>query len=492
MFMRSSAPNAGKQFFPFPMGFIGFFSLENKMDNLVNARRVRIYPGRMEGVGPVLYWMHRTFRARDNWGLVWARQQALRLGAPVAAVFCLTPTFLGATLRQYDFLLRGVEETAGDLRAAGISLIIRSGEPAAEVLRLCDELRPSLVVTDFDPLRIKRQWLANLIEHCPVPVHEVDSRNIVPAWIASDHREFMARTFRPRIHRHLQEFLDPFPQLAPHPFPWTRTVSGPDFSALRASLRVDNNVQPVSWLAPGEAAARTTLETFIDHRLERYGQRNDPNTNVCSDLSPYLHFGMISAQAIVLELRRRNLRGEAVDGFVEELVVRRELSDNFCLYTPEYDQVAGFPEWARRSLARHRHDARPYVYSDEQFDRAQTHDMLWNAAQHQLVATGKMPGYLRMYWAKKILEWTEDPAEALRIAIHLNDRYALDGRETNGYTGIAWSIGGVHDRGWAERPIFGTVRYMNAAGARRKFDVNRYIRTWTPGHPPLFPASGPP
>ena len=176
-----------------------------------------------------------------------------------------------------------------------------------------------------------------------------------------------------------------------------------------------------------------------------------------------------------------------MDSFIEELVVRRELSDNFCLYTADYDQVSGFPDWARRTLEDHRKDRRTYTYSLEQFDRAQTHDPLWNAAQQQLTISGAMHGYMRMYWAKKILEWTPDASEALRIAIHLNDRYALDGRESNGYTGIAWSIGGVHDRGWTRRPIFGTIRYMNDSGARRKFDVQQYIRTWSgQQHPSLF------
>ena len=177
-----------------------FFALANEMDNLVNPRRVRIHNGTEQRHGPVLYWMHREFRAKDNWGLIWARQQALRLGTPVAVAFCLAPSFLGATLRQYDFLLGGLEETAEGLRAANIPLILRSGEPAEEMLRLCGEIRPSLVVTDFDPLRIKKQWHHTLLEQLLCPVHEVDSRNIVPAWIASTHREFMARTFRPRIH----------------------------------------------------------------------------------------------------------------------------------------------------------------------------------------------------------------------------------------------------------------------------------------------------
>jgi len=467
----------------------GAGEVANDMNSGIDFRRLRMHGGAVHTSGPVLYWMHRAFRSRDNWALLHAAQQARYLGVPLAVAFCLAPTFLDATLRQYDFFLNGLEETARSLAEANIPLILRSGDPAEEMVRLCTELTPALVATDFDPLRVKRQWLRTVTGHVRCPVHEVDSRNIVPAWIASDRREFMAKTFRPRIHRHLQDFLTVVPPLQPHPHAWPTLPGSLDFPALRARLRVDRSVQPVSWPRSGEAAAWDTLDTFLRERLAGYGQRNDPNQSVCSNLSPFLHFGMISSHAIVLEIGRRGLHGEVVDSFIEELVVRRELADNFCLHTPDYDQISGFPEWAQRTLARHRHDPRPYVYDDAQFDRAQTHDPLWNAAQHQLVASGKMAGYMRMYWAKKILEWSEDPAEALRIAIWLNDRYALDGRETNGYSGIAWSIGGVHDRGWTERPIFGTIRSMSEAGCRRKFDVNRYIHTWTPGQPSLFPAS---
>lgn len=460
------------------------------MDTVVDPRRVRQYNQATLSSRPVLYWMHREFRARDNWGLLQARQEALRLKRPVAVVFCLAPAFLDATLRQYDFLLRGLEETARHLHEANIPLLIRCGDPAESMMRLCAKIRPALVVTDFDPLRIKRQWLDVLTSQHQVAVHEVDSRNIVPAWIASDHREFMAKTFRPRLHRQLADFCRPFPELPPHPIAWPTQINAPDFRTLRSTLRVDTSVQPVAGRLAGEAAAHAVLSEFLAQRLERYDRRNDPNADACSGLSPYLHFGMIASQSVVLAIRQQGLKGDNVDGFLEELIVRRELSDNFCLYTPQYDQVAGFPEWAQRTLALHQRDKRQYLYTENQFDRATTHDPLWNAAQHQLLATGTIHSYLRMYWAKKILEWSAEPAEALRIAIRLNDRYALDGRDTNGYTGIAWSIGGVHDRGWNERPIFGTIRYMNEAGARRKFDVNRYIRTWLPEQPSLFPVPG--
>lgn len=449
------------------------------MPTLVDPRRIRRYNGNTNQPGPVLYWMHREFRAHDNWGLLHAREEALQRQVPLAVVFCLAPAFLGATLRQFDFLLRGLEGSAPLLELAGLHVIVRSGEPAQEMVRLCQELHPSLVVSDFDPLRIKRQWLQALLHHQPAPVHEVDSRNIVPAWLASPRREYMARTIRPKIHRLLPELLTPFPELDPHPYPWRRPPSSLELGELHAASRVDTSAGPVTWLQPGEAAARQVLDIFLEQRLVDYDRRNDPNQVVCSDLSPYLHFGMISSQTVMLELKRRALAGKAVDSFVEELVVRRELADNFCLYTAGYDQLSGFPPWAQQTLEKHRGDPRAYSYSLEQFERAATHEPLWNAAQQQLVSCGAMHGYMRMYWAKKILEWTPDATEALRIAIDLNDRYALDGRESNGYTGIAWSIGGVHDRGWSERPIFGTIRYMNEAGARRKFDVARYIRTWS-------------
>lgn len=460
------------------------------MNTLIDPRRVRHYNQTTLSAGPILYWMHREFRAKDNWGLLHARQVALLHGRPVAAVFCLAPTFLDATIRHYDFLLKGLEETARHLHDAGIPLLMRWGDPAEEIVHLCTEIRPALVVTDFDPLRIKRRWLQELTRQHQFAVDEVDSRNIVPAWVASDHREFMAKTFRPRLHRHLADFCRPFPELAPHPIAWPRPIDPPDFTTLRTILKVDTSVQPVAGRLPGEAAAHAVMAAFLEQRLGRYDRRNDPNANACSGLSPYLHFGMIASQSIVLAIRERRLTGDNVESFLEELVVRRELSDNYCLYTPQYDQMAGFPEWAQRTLAQHRRDKRQYLYTEDQFEWAATHDPLWNAAQHQLLTAGTIHSYLRMYWAKKILEWSAEPAEALRIAIRLNDRYALDGRDTNGYTGIAWSIGGVHDRGWSERPIFGTIRYMNEAGARRKFNVNQYLRTWLPEQPSLFPAPG--
>ncbi|WP_092376747.1 deoxyribodipyrimidine photo-lyase [Desulfomicrobium apsheronum] len=444
----------------------------------MNPRRVHILKDAPIARGPVLYWMHRDFRARDNWGLTYARLQALRAGQPVAVVFCLAPEFVDATVVHFNFLLDGLAQTVQDLRQQNIGFFALTGSPGLEVARFARGHGAGLVVTDFDPLRVKRRWHEDLLSAVDQPVHEVDSRNIVPARVVSDRREFMARTIRPKIKRLLLEFLDEFPALPAHPHDWPTTQPEPDFSVLRSKIQNDAARQNLL-VEPGEQAGQAVLHDFLKNRLPFYAKRNDPNQDVCSNLSAHLHFGMLSAQRAALETQARGLAGEHVDSFLDELIVRRELSDNFCLHTPNYDTEDGFPAWARESLHKHRNDPRPVIHSPEELEKAGTHDPLWNAAQTQMLHSGKMHGYLRMYWAKKILEWSPSPAEALRTAILLNDRYSLDGRNSNGYTGIAWSIGGVHDRGWTERPIFGKIRFMNYAGARRKFDVDQYVRKWT-------------
>jgi len=444
----------------------------------MNPQRVHVLRNADPSRGPVLYWMHRDFRARDNWGLSHARLQALKSGQPLAVVICLAPAYSEATLVHFNFLLDGLKETAQALKHDNIPLFVLHGEPGTEVARFAREHGAALVVTDFDPLRTKIRWVHDLLRACDQPVHEVDSRNIVPARIASTKREFMARTIRPRIRRLLPEFLDEFPVFPSHPHPWPAPCPPPDFSILKAGPGGGSRPQTLT-VEPGERAASRVLEKFLHEKLHRYMRRNDPNEDVSSGLSAHLHFGMISAQRVALETLASGQSGEEADSFLEELIVRRELADNFCLYTPEYDSVAGFPAWAGESLHKHRNDPRPAVYSPQEFEDALTHDPLWNAAQTQMLRTGRMHGYLRMYWAKKILEWSPNADDALSTAIRLNDRYSLDGRDSNGYTGIAWSIGGVHDRGWTERPIFGKIRFMNLAGARRKFDVDLYIRSWT-------------
>jgi len=442
----------------------------------VRPDRIRVLtPTRPEpvGSGPVVYWINRDRRRDDNWALLYAQQVALERKVPLIAVFCLVPTFLDATLRQYDFMIKGLEELQRDLSEVNIGFRVLLGSPKDALLAFLDSTSPSLLVTDFEPLRIKKQWIDEVIAGSSVPFHQVDAHNIVPCWVASPKLEFAAYTIRPKITKLLPTYLEEFPSVERHPFDGPQSPLT-DWSAVRASLRVDTSVGPVSWLTPGAAAGRARLDAFVA-RIEQYADRNDPTKPGQSGLSPYFHFGQIAPQRAALATPQA---GEHSESFLEELIIRRELSDNFTYYNDRYDSFDGYAAWAQQTLNDHRNDLRDYLYTAEQWEGARTHDELWNAAQRELVTTGKLHGFMRMYWAKKILEWSSSPDESLAIGIYLNDKYALDGRDPNGYVGVAWSVGGVHDRALFERPVYGKIRYMNANGCARKFDVKSYIRRY--------------
>ncbi|MDD3581312.1 MAG: deoxyribodipyrimidine photo-lyase [Desulfobacca sp.] len=442
----------------------------------MDPRRVRaLNPVGLKS-GPVVYWMSRDQRADDNWALLFSQEQALKQSAPLLVVFCLVPDFLNATLRQYSFMIHGLRGVEQRLRQQRIPFYLITGEPRRAIPEFVNHYRAGLLITDFDPLRLKRQWQAALADRLNISFLEVDAHNIVPAWVASTKAEYGAYTLRPKLLRALPGFLTDFPPLTEHSIAPPEDRAEIDWPQVLSKLPIDRQVQEVTWLKPGAPAAHQVWEDFLQHRLSDYDRnRNDPNRGGQSNLSPYLHFGQISAQRLALETEARAPEGRSKAAFLEELIVRRELADNFCLYNPHYDAVAGFPDWAQKTLMAHQDDPREYLYSLEEFETGQTHDDLWNAAQQEMVNTGKMHGYLRMYWAKKILEWTESVDQALKIAIYLNDKYELDGRDPNGYTGIAWSLGGVHDRAWPERPIFGKIRYMSYNGCKTKFDVKSYI-----------------
>ena len=443
----------------------------------MNDKRARLITEGKTGRGPVIYWMSRDQRIHDNWALLYSQKLALRYKVPLLVVFCLVPRFLNATIRQYGFMLKGLREVENELTKKHMPFFLLTGSPEKEIPLFVKNMSAGILVTDFDPLRIKRKWTATIAEKISVPFFQVDAHNIVPCWIASPKQEYAAYTFRPKIRRLLPEFLDSFPPLRKHPF-HVRTKQKPvDWEAADRTLNIDHSLGEIDWLRPGEKAGKRVLNSFVKHKLSSYERmRNDPTKDGQSNLSPYLHFGHISAQRVALEVMKRGRSRERKDAFLEELIVRRELSDNFCSYNQNYDTVDGFPNWARESIRKHRKDPREYIYTLNQFENAETHDDLWNAAQTEMVQKGKMHGYIRMYWAKKILEWTESPEQAMEIAIYLNDRYELDGRDPNGYTGIAWSLGGVHDRAWNERRVFGKIRYMSYNGCKGKFDVNDYIQ----------------
>eukprot|EP00041_Stephanoeca_diplocostata_P022433 m.535033 g.535033 ORF g.535033 m.535033 type:complete len:496 (-) comp22062_c0_seq2:298-1785(-) len=432
------------------------------------------------GKKSVLYWMSRDQRADDNWALIYAGELAKELGegAIVRVVFNLVPKFLEATLRQYGFMMKGLAETEQRLRDSNIPFELLEGNPCVTLPEYVKATDPAAVVADFSPLRVPTMWVSGVGDaldnlKTPIPLFQVDAHNVVPVWVASDKQEVGARTLRPKIENRMKEYLTEFP---PRPNNPSDTVmpKAVDWEAALSRLEIDRTVTEVSWLVPGPKGAMDMLESFVAERLKRYDtQRNDPNCNAASHLSPYTHFGQLSAQRAALFVKRTGGKryGTATGSFVEESVVRRELADNFCFYQENYDNLRGAALWARESLALHASDKREYVYTRKQLETGATHDVLWNAAQIQMVREGKMHGFLRMYWAKKILEWTSSPQEALSIAIYLNDRYELDGRDPNGYVGCMWSICGVHDMGWKERPIFGKIRYMNYNGCKRKFKV---------------------
>lgn len=442
----------------------------------MKKERVRVLKDASEGPGPVVYWMSRDQRVSDNWALFFSQKLAFQRKSPLIVIFCLVPQFLGATIRHYGFMLKGLQEVEKDLNAKNVPFVLLKGAPEEGIPKFIIRHQIGSLITDFDPLRVKRGWKKAVINEITIPAYEVDAHNIIPCWAASPKQEFAAYTFRPKVRRFLSAFLDEFPTLKKHPYSWKEKIEGVDWTALDKRLKVDRSVRQVEWIKPGEKAAKQILHEFIKQRLFEYDQkRNDPNQEVQSNLSPFLHFGQISAQRVALEVRKAKTSPKDRKAFLEELIVRRELSDNFCFYNTHYDDFQGFPDWAKKTLDEHRKDKREYLYSLEQFEAAQTHDGLWNAAQMEMHKTGKMHGYMRMYWAKKILEWTKTPEAAMKIALCLNDKYELDGRDPNGYTGTAWSIGGVHDRAWFPRPVFGKIRYMSFRGAQSKFDVKAYI-----------------
>jgi len=374
-------------------------------------------------------------------------------------------------------MLRGLEEVQRDLQALNVPFYLVAGFPEEEIPNFVNKFHINTLVTDFDPLHVKTKWKQAVSERVDIPFLEVDAHNIIPCWLASKKKEYAAYTIRPKIYKAMGEFLEDFPPLERHPTAWREKTVGPDRRTLAQTLTVDRNVSEVQWIKPGEKASKAALDDCLEHRLGLYDEfRNDPLRHGQSSLSPYLHFGQLSAQRVALEVVGSDAKKVPKAAFLEEVIVRRELSDNFCFYSPHYDGVEGFPDWSRETLLKHERDKRSHQYSLEEFDHASTHDDLWNAAQTETATTGKMHGYLRMYWAKKILEWTKSAEEALHIAIYLNDRCEIDGRDPNGYAGIAWSIGGVHDRAWAEREVFGKIRYMSYSGCRSKFNVDAYIK----------------
>ena len=422
----------------------------------------------------VLYWMSRDKRVDDNWALLAAQSVALSNEVPLVVCFQYLGNFPEANIRQYGFQLKGLLELKNKLENLNIELILIQGRASEVIPRIIDERLVGTIITDYSPLKVYKKRVNNVLNLTKIPFYQIDAHNIIPVWKASPKKEYAAYTIRKKIHDNLDQFLTDYPSLIKHPF---GNISKNDitYDNIINGLKIDFSVQEVDWLVPGEIAAKNKLDSLRDSLAGYDERRNDPTKDALSNLSPYFHFGQIAPQRVALEIKNSSLPEQDKNSFLEEMIVRRELSDNFCEYEPNYDYFDGFHDWAKKTLNEHRNDEREYLYPKEQFEHADTHDPLWNAAQNQMMNKGKMHGYMRMYWAKKILEWSPNPEEAMQVAIDLNDKYELDGRDPNGYAGIAWSIGGIHDRAWFERPVYGKIRYMNYNGCKSKFNVKRYI-----------------
>ena len=447
---------------------------------MVDERRVRSLNNAPVGTGPVVYWMQRDQRAHDNWALLYAQQNALTQNVPLVVVFNLEIIPHRANLRQYDFMLRGLAEVASTLEKLEIPFFMLEGECDKTITTFVKKYKVGEVVTDFSPLRYARQRRESVSQTLPVRMTEVDGHNVIPCWAASDKEEFAAYTFRPKVHRLYSTYLAEFPALKASARAFEAAPKAIDIDSLLKKLPLDRTIEPVTHITPGPESAEKCLKRFLKERLETYHiDRNDPTRNGVSGLSPYLHFGQISAQRVAIEVgKAKTAPKEAREAYLEELIVRRELADNYCFYNRAYDTVAGAHAWAQKSISEHVRDEREYLYSKKVLEQGGTHDDLWNAMQQQMVDTGKMHGWCRMYWAKKILEWTPDVQTAIDIALSLNDTYELDGNDPNGVTGVMWSLCGVHDRAWGNRAVFGKIRYMNYAGAKRKFDIKTYIEQY--------------
>ncbi len=427
----------------------------------------------------VLYWMQASQRVTQNHALEYAIRKANDLTLPLVVFFGVTDRFPEANLRHYAFMLQGIAETAQRLRDRDVLFVLRKTSPEKGALELAG--RASLVVVDRGYLRIQKTWRRFLAERAPCPVIQVESDVVVPVETASKKEEYAASTLRPKISRLLPYFLRPVEETL-----LKRTSLGMDLETMDATdaegvlegLEIDRSVRRADrFFMGGESEAQRRLADFIATRLEDYAEaRNDPTRRVCSDLSPYLHFGQISPLEIALSVLRAEVpERHSIDMFIEELIIRRELAMNFVHFSPDYDSFACLPTWAKDTLDKHRSDGAGPRYSQETFEKAATHDPYWNAAQKEMLVMGKMHGYMRMYWGKKILEWSRTPDEAFKTALILNNRYELDGRDPNGFAGVAWCFG-KHDRPWPERPVFGTVRSMAASGLRKKFPIDTYVR----------------
>jgi deoxyribodipyrimidine photo-lyase len=427
----------------------------------------------------VLYWMQASQRTRCNFALEHAIERGNALGKPLVVCFGLMDDFPEANERHYAFLLEGLADVHEGLRKRGIKFVVRHG-PAYDAALFFGK-HACLIVCDRGYTNHQKSWRDRVADGVGRLVVQVESDVVVPVDEVSQKHESAARTIRPKIHWLRDQYLvEPKPGKVKHSSLTLDIAGNLDVAAGRGllkKLKLDRSLQPVDRFIGGETAAQKLLADFVKHELPGYAEkRNEPAEQHTSTISPYLHYGHISPVQIALAVKKHaDAPAADRDSYLEELIVRRELSMNFCQFEPRYDRYEAIPSWAQKSLAEHRNDKRPYFYTRKQLESAETHDPYWNAAQIEVAKTGFMHNYMRMYWGKKILEWSATPQEGFDTTLRINNKYLLDGRDPNSFANVSW-IYGTHDRPWGPaRTVFGLVRYMNAAGLERKFDIDRYV-----------------
>jgi deoxyribodipyrimidine photo-lyase len=425
----------------------------------------------------VVYWMQRAQRGVDNAALETAVAAGNALGKPVVAFFAPVPFYPRANLRHYRFLAEGIPDIAESLKKRNVGLVLRRF-PDHSLIKLCGEVNAALVVGDENPMREAEAWRRVAAKRLRVPLWTVDADVIVPSKLL-EKEQYSAHIMRRRLKAQLGRFLIRQKNTKAR-VAWKKPESlfslDPEFD-MTCGWELDASVGPVSGFRGGTKEGMRLLREFIRNVLPTYSAtRNHPEVGGTSRLSPYLHFGHISALTVARAVERADAPKVDKEAFLDQIVTWRELAMNLVRFNPHYDNFECGEPWAHRTLAKHASDDRPVLYRETQLEHAETHDPLWNAAQLQMVTKGWMHNYVRMYWAKKILEWSASAAQAFQIAVELNDRYELDGRDPNGYAGIAWAIVGKFDRPWPERPIFGQIRYMSGASTGKKFDSKKYIR----------------
>lgn len=427
----------------------------------------------------VLYWMQQSQREAHNPALEYTVREANRRKQRVLVAFALMEHYPEANERHFAFMLEGLREVAESLQRRRIPFVLRRGAATEVIPELARAA--SMLVCDRGYLRHQREWRSTIAAEIACPMVQIEGDVVVPADTATDRAEYAARTIRPKILKIRDSYMKPLPRTRierPGGAGGIASDLDPlDPLGILAKLDLDRSITAVSRFKGGTSEARKHLRRFANRGLVDYSEaRNDPAEPRCSALSPYLHFGQISPVEAALKVAETESCSLADrEAFLEQLIVRRELSINFVLHERRYDKFSAIPEWARRSLREHEGDERPHRYSAARLESADTHDRYWNAAMQEMVKTGYMHNYMRMYWGKKIIEWSASPQSAYRTILRLNNKYFIDGRDPNSYTSVAWLFG-LHDRPWTERAVFGKIRYMNAAGLERKFDIDRYVR----------------